>query len=80
MINHYKQTSTKNKIKAKSEQPQQQPTRKRQSVVRQETPSPHTTVNKEYRSRGLSAHAGRFECAEITKTAQAKKILTTRGL
>ena len=30
----YKQTSTKNKIKAKSEQPQQQSTRKRRSVVR----------------------------------------------
>ncbi|EPI55293.1 hypothetical protein HMPREF1573_01166, partial [Gardnerella vaginalis JCP7276] len=47
MSHHYKQTSTqKNKIKAKSEQPQHQKTRKRRSVVRQETPSPHTTLSK----------------------------------
>jgi len=37
----------KNKIKAKSEQLQQQTTRKRRSVVRQETPSPRATVSKE---------------------------------
>ncbi|MBE0295934.1 hypothetical protein IHE59_01000 [Gardnerella vaginalis] len=37
----------KNKIKTKTEQPQQQPTHKRQSVVRQELASPPTTTNKE---------------------------------
>ena len=37
----------KNKIKDKTEQPQQQATRKRQSVVRQELASPRATPNKE---------------------------------
>ena len=36
----------KNKIKDKTEQPQQQTTRNRQSVVRQETPSPRATPNR----------------------------------
>ena len=37
---------SKNKIKTKSEQPQHKITRNRQSVVRQETPSPHTTLSR----------------------------------
>ena len=49
MTHAYKQTSTKDKIKAKSEQPQHYRTRKRQSVVRQELASPHATVSKEMR-------------------------------
>jgi len=47
MINHTNKLQPKNKIKDKSEQPQQQPTRNRRSVVRQETPSPRATVSKE---------------------------------
>ena len=40
----------KNKIKAKTEQPQQRTTHNRRSVVRQETPSPRTTPRKDVRT------------------------------
>ena len=70
MINHYKQNSTKkNKIKTKTEQPQQQITRKRRSVVRQETPSPHTT-NMEYRLRYIRSSHDAFVTFLPQKTLQ----------
>ena len=75
MAHAYKQASTKNKIKAKSEQPQQQSTRKRRSVVRQETPSPPTTANRRIAPRSKrkgrlafarSKRANVFACVEST--------------
>ncbi|WP_246943599.1 hypothetical protein, partial [Gardnerella vaginalis] len=74
MSHHYKQTSTqKNKIKTKTEQPQQQPTHKRQSVVRQELASPPTTTNKEdaqYQTR-KRATANKSESVQYISTDDA---------